>query len=92
MKMNHVRGFVDLERQIPRDFAQEKIYKGTLIGKPPHYQREEYHEDFTLPNRKKPLDFDTLAEKVELNYQNMLVKLGKFPLMPNFFDTNFSIY
>jgi hypothetical protein len=37
MKMHHVRGFVDLERQIPRDFAQEKIYKGTLIGKPPHY-------------------------------------------------------
>lgn len=36
-KVNHIAGFVDLERQIPRDPAYEKIYKGTLIGKPPHY-------------------------------------------------------
>ncbi len=76
-KLNHIHGFVDLARQTPRDKIAEKIFKGTLIGEPPHIKKEEYFEDLTLPPKKKPLDFNTLAERVEMNYKNMIFKLCK---------------
>lgn len=72
-----VPGFVDLERQIPRDLDQEIVFKGTQVGRPPHHYRVDYREDLTVSGRKKPIDFKTLGLRVEMNYKNMLHRLGK---------------
>ncbi len=61
---------------MPRDKRADKIFRGTQIGRPPHHYRVDYSEDMTISGRKKPLDFNTLAERVEMNYQNLLFKLN----------------
>ncbi len=37
----------------------------------------------TISGRKKPLDFNTLGERVEMNYQNMLFRLNVEQKMMN---------
>ena len=33
--------------------------------------------DFTIPHKKKAMGFKNLSEMVQLNYENMILKLGK---------------
>ncbi len=72
----HLPGYVDLEKQRPRDKNAEIIFKGTQVGIPPHDYKIDYKDDLTVSGRKKPIDFKTLAQRVEMNYENMLRRLG----------------
>ncbi len=65
-----------MERQNPRNKGEEVIFKGTLVGKPPHDYRIDYKDDLTVSGRKKPIDFNTLGQRVEMNYKNLLMRLG----------------
>ena len=47
------------------------------MGKPPHHYRVDYRDDLTVSGRKKPIDFRTLGLRVEMNYRNLLHRLGK---------------
>ncbi|TNV87527.1 hypothetical protein FGO68_gene4434 [Halteria grandinella] len=90
-KFTHIPGSVKFEKQLPRDLAlererQEELFgdnDGTVLSK--RRQEAKYAKELSQlingekasqkSQQKNQIDFRTIGARVEMNYQNMLVKL-----------------